>query len=119
MSNMATGVLGESLAKDYLVKQGYEIIETNYRCQAGEIDIIALDAGVLCFVEVKTRTSLKFGLPQDIINHLKLSRMARCIEYYTSEKKVKYELYRIDIVSILLNGTNIQDIDLIRNASLQ
>ncbi len=119
MTNIDTGSYGEKLASDYLVKQGYKILEKNYKCKAGEIDIIGIDQGTLCFIEVKTRTSRKFGLPEEIINKLKLARMARCVDYYNNETKNTYELYRLDVVSVELEGSRVSRIELIKNASLQ
>ena len=61
MKRRDTGIRGEKLARDFLKRQGYRIIETNYRCPEGEIDIIARHKDFLVFVEVRTKTSLKFG----------------------------------------------------------
>lgn len=119
MSNKTTGVFGEKVAMEYLVKNGYQILQTNYRCRAGEIDIIGINDGALCFVEVKTRTSRLYGLPEEIINKLKLNRMARCIEYYNNQVKKNYELYRIDVVAIEMEGSRVNRIELIKNATLQ
>ncbi|OGY29115.1 MAG: hypothetical protein A3F33_02005 [Candidatus Woykebacteria bacterium RIFCSPHIGHO2_12_FULL_43_10] len=119
MTNQTVGSFGEKLAVEYLIKEGYQILEKNWRCPAGEIDIIGLDQGALCFVEVKTRTNTNYGLPEEIITKLKLSRMARCIDYYNARTKNKHELYRIDILAIELEGTKVKRLELIKNATLQ
>lgn len=67
------GKLGEELAVDFLQKAGYEILETNWTFQKAEIDIIAKKDTVLAVVEVKTRSSLLFGLPQDFVNSKKFN----------------------------------------------
>lgn len=119
MNNQTVGSYGEKLALDYLLKEGYKILNTNWRCPAGEIDIIGIEQGALCFVEVKTRTNTRYGLPEEIINKLKLSRMSRCIDYYNAATKNKYELYRIDILAIELEGSRVRRLELIKNATLQ
>ena len=59
------GVWGEALVADYLREKGYKLAAHSYRCRFGEIDLIAWDKSVLCFVEVKTRTNTQMGLPRD------------------------------------------------------
>jgi putative endonuclease len=61
------GKLGEELAVDFLQQNGYEILETNWVFQKAEIDIIAQKENILAVVEVKTRSSIEFGLPQDFV----------------------------------------------------
>ncbi|MEE8424042.1 MAG: YraN family protein, partial [Thermodesulfobacteriota bacterium] len=66
-SKQSTGAMGEELASKFLKKQGYKIVEKNFRTSLGEIDIIALDKGTITFVEVKTRKSTAFGYPQEAV----------------------------------------------------
>ena len=75
MKRRHIGILGENLAKDFLKKRGYRILETNYRCPAGEIDIIARQKDYLVFVEVRTKKSLEFGSPEESITPAKKDRM--------------------------------------------
>ena len=105
MSNKEIGKYGENLAKEYLIKKGYEIIETNYRySRYGEIDIIALYKKELCFVEVKARKNDKFGTPMEAVTKNKLSKILSCIKNYISENKNLYfEKYGIDVISIEIN----------------
>jgi len=75
MKRRDTGILGEKLAKDFLKKRGYHILETNYRCPEGEIDIVARHKDCLVFVEVRTKKSLEFGSPEESITPAKQTRM--------------------------------------------
>ena len=74
----------EELAVSYLTSLGYRIVERNYHCQGGEIDIIAYDGKTLVFVEVKGGNSKAFGDPAERIDKRKLTRMLRCIDKYLS-----------------------------------
>lgn len=75
MKRRDTGIRGEKLAKGFLKKQGYRILETNYRCPEGEIDIVAKDKDSLVFIEVRTKTSLEFGSPEESITLTKKGRL--------------------------------------------
>lgn len=102
MSNISTGRYGEELARDYLVKQGYKILETNkHFSRFCEIDIIALDKNTLVFVEVKTRKTDKFGLPQEAVTQTKYQNIKNGIFLYLKENP-EYKKFRIDVVSIVL-----------------
>ena len=76
------GKLGEELAASYLQEKGYRLLERNYRCRLGEIDIVALDGEVLVFVEVRCRTSGRFGLPQESIRREKQAKLRKLAQYY-------------------------------------
>lgn len=81
----AEGQWGEALAADYLRKEGYEIYAHGYRCRFGEIDLIARDKdGVLCFVEVKTRTNLAMGLPREYVTPAKQKKLKTTALFYIS-----------------------------------
>ena len=82
MRRRETGILGEKLARDFLKKRGYRIIETNYRCPEGEVDIIAKDRDFLVFVEVRTKKSLEFGSPEESITPVKKERMIAVASRY-------------------------------------
>ncbi|MDO5436967.1 MAG: YraN family protein [bacterium] len=104
MSNIEIGKYGEKLACEFLIKKGYRIIETNYRySKYGEIDIIAADKDVLCFIEVKTRTNNRFGTPMEAITKDKLLKIYTCIKNYRAKNGLKFKRARIDAVSIELN----------------
>jgi len=85
-SKRARGIRGEDLAVTYLKKKGYKVIERNYRCQWGEIDLIARDKGTLIFVEIKSRSSSDFGLPQDAVDRFKQAKLIQAAKAYMAEQ---------------------------------
>ena len=102
MNKVLTGKFGEAKAKEYLEKQGYKILEMNrHFSKFCEIDIIALDKNTLVFVEVKTRKTTKFGLPQEAITKTKYQNIKNGIYFYMQENP-NYKKYRIDVISIIL-----------------
>jgi len=117
MKRRDVGILGEKLAKDFLKRKGYRITETNYRCPEGEIDIIAKQGDFLVFVEVRTKTSLEFGSPEESITPTKKERMKATAAHYQQTHSNLPPLWRIDVVAIELNpkGKPLR-IELIENA---
>jgi len=107
---------GEEVAAEYLKKRGYEIIAKNYRYNRAETDIICLGNGVLIFAEVKTRSSLSFGLPEESIARSKIKQLVKSAEGFISENPV-YENYekRFDVIAINAKGNEIK-INHIENA---
>jgi putative endonuclease len=99
-TNTELGRKGEKLAADYLIGKGLELIQFNYRKGRAEIDIIALDKKVLVFVEVKFRTSTKFGFPEEFVDKGKVKRIKTAAESYIFEKNWTADI-RFDIVSIV------------------
>jgi putative endonuclease len=117
MRRRDTGILGEKLACQFLVKKGYDIIETNYRCAEGEIDIIARQEDTLVFVEVRTKRSKEFGLPEESITAVKKERLRALAERYGQEHENLPGLWRIDVVAIQLDKKDgSRRIQLIENA---
>lgn len=98
------GKQGEALAAAYLQKKGFVIKEKNYRQKVGEIDIIAQEGNTLVFVEVKTRTTLRFGQPYEAITQQKQKQLRRVAEDYLSRNKKQDSIVRFDVVSILMNS---------------
>ncbi|MBI5071405.1 YraN family protein [Candidatus Falkowbacteria bacterium] len=94
------GQLGEKLACDFLRKNGYQIIDQNYRTRGGEIDIVAKDCEMIVFVEVKTRVSTAFGYPEEAIDGRKQHKLAMTAECYLSSHNLYDSDYRIDAVGI-------------------
>lgn len=99
---MEFGYWGEELAEKYLKKKGYRIVERNFRCKLGEIDIIALYGTELVFVEVKTRNSLKYGLPCESVTATKIRHLKRIAVYYMAMSVSRYRDARIDVIEILI-----------------
>ncbi len=103
-NNKQLGNYGEKLACDYLKKNGYKIIETNYHSQLGEIDIIAKFKKSIIFIEVKTRASEgEILYPQEAVDHRKQKRMLRVIEQYIWKNKIDDKKCQIDIIAISIN----------------
>src|SRR4030067_2650176 len=109
------GKKGEELALRFLKKKGFRIIEKNYVCKMGEMDIIAREKDTLVFVEVKTRTSTTFGPPQLAVNPKKQSQMSKVALNFLKEKRLGDVKARFDVVAILL-GPRGEEIELIRDA---
>ena len=97
------GKLGEEMAVEFLEKDGYKIVETNWTFQKAEIDIIAQKENVLAIVEVKTRSSLDFGLPQDFVKTKKIQLLVKAVDAYVTERDLDVEV-RFDIVAIHKEG---------------
>jgi putative endonuclease len=95
------GDRGEDLAAAALKKQGYKVLERNYRTPLGEIDLIARHQGVLVFIEVKTRTSARFGVGQEAVHYGKQSRYRKLADYYLKQKRLGEIAVRFDVVGIL------------------
>jgi len=113
--NREKGTKGEDLATACLKKEGYRIIERNYRCRYGEIDIIAMDKKDVVFVEVKGRESDTFGSPEEAIGPAKQKKISMVALHYLQEKGLDDHSARFDVVTIrfMPQGNQVQ---LIRNA---
>jgi len=99
-NNTEKGKKGEDIAVACLKKEGYRIIERNYRCLYGEIDIIAMDAGDIIFVEVKSRKSDNFGLPEEAVGMIKQKRISKAALNYLQEQGLADQNARFDIVAV-------------------
>jgi putative endonuclease len=99
-----TGILGEKLAGKYLEEQGYAIIGTNYRSRGGEIDIVASRDGMLCFVEVRTKSSRNFGTPGESVTPRKKKRLVLTAQDYVQKHGVCESDWRIDFIGVELDG---------------
>ncbi|MEQ9618286.1 MAG: YraN family protein [Deltaproteobacteria bacterium] len=100
-NNRSIGRRGEDIACKFLKKDKYKILEKNFACRQGEIDIIAEDRkGVLCFVEVKAKSSENFGLPEEAVTPRKQRNLLAAAFNYIESKKVKSKDMRFDIVSV-------------------
>jgi putative endonuclease len=99
-SNRETGMIGENIACDFLVKKGYKILSRNYSTKFGEIDIVAIQKGVTVFVEVKTKKGLEYGSPEEMFGKSKSRRVKNMAIIYLGGKET---LCRIDMVAVLLD----------------
>jgi len=101
--NKVTGNYGEELAKKYLKKQKYTILETNYTTKLGEIDIIAKDSDEFVFIEVKTRNTLLYGLPREAVTPYKQNKIRTVATEYIKKHKLFNEKLRCDVIEIIEN----------------
>ena len=97
------GKNGEQLAVKYLIKNNYKILETNFECRQGEIDIIAKDKQELVFIEVKTRTNNLYGQPSEAVDLTKQNHIKKVIAYYLYKNKLENSFIRIDVIEIKIN----------------
>lgn len=94
------GRLGERLAGDALEERGYRIVERNFRCRAGEIDLVATEGEDLVFVEVKTRRGSAYGLPEEAVNARKARKIRVIACYYLELHNLPECSWRIDVVAV-------------------
>lgn len=105
--NKVVGGAGEEKAKEFLIKQGYRIVMTNYKNVIGEIDIIAYEKDILVFVEVKYRKDDYFGLPREAVNYQKQLKIRKVATGYINRYKLHDKPCRFDVVEILGNEITI------------
>jgi len=110
------GRFGEEVASSFLVGKGYKIIEKNYRCKFGEIDIIAIRGDKLVFIEVKTRKGRKYGLPEEAVDFKKRDKLEKLALFYRSYHSKLPEVLQIDFIGVVLDGNrDLQDVKHIKN----
>lgn len=109
------GSSGESKAASFLTDNGYKILAKNYRTKFGEIDIIASDKDTICFVEVKARSTDRFGFPQEAILTNKKRRIAKAALLFLKERKLLDKKARFDVIAITFQK-DLPKVDLIQNA---
>lgn len=97
------GKKGEQLAVDFLLKNGYDILERNYRFDKAEVDIIAQKDTILAIVEVKTRSTVDFGNPQDFVKPKQIQRLVKAVDEYITVNGLDMEV-RFDIIAIVKRG---------------
>ena len=117
MKRKETGILGEKLARGFLLKRGYRIREANYRCPQGEVDLIAEQGGCLVFIEVRTKTGPGFGTPEESITAAKKEHLRAVAAQYRQTHEGLPQLWRIDFVGVELGprGRPVR-VELIENA---
>lgn len=109
------GDRGEEAAEGFLRRRGYVIVERNFRCPLGEIDLIALERGTIVFVEVKTRRTHGFGSPAEAVDRRKQQRLRRAAEVYLNRKRLHDRHARFDVVEVYWEDT-VPRCELIANA---
>lgn len=103
-AKLLLGKEGERLAENYLKEKRYKIVERNFRCAVGELDLIALDQRVIVFVEVKTRTGFGFGTPLEAVEFRKQQRMIHAAQYFLGTKRLGQRDARFDVVGVFWRG---------------
>ncbi len=109
--HLLQGRKGERIACRFLLRQGYDILARRYRSRSGELDVVAFEAGILVFIEVKSRSSRQFGEPWEFVDWQKQQKLRRSAEDFIAEHDMGQYAYRFDIVSVL--G---KEVSLFRNA---
>ncbi len=94
------GKSGEEIVATYLKRNGYKILEKNFRCKFGEIDLIAKKKGLLSFIEVKTRKKITYGTPAEAVNYIKKKHMYKTSEYYILKNNVDRKDITLDVVEV-------------------
>lgn len=118
-ANKCTGNSGEEIAAAFLSQRGYQILERNFRCKGGEVDIVARDRGEdrsLVFVEVKTRRDLSYGVPQLAVTPFKQRQISKAALTWLSKKRLHNCNARFDVIAILLDNNGHHAVEHIINA---
>ena len=112
----AEGTWGEALVADYLRDRSYRLVAHSYHCRFGEIDLIAWDGDTLCFVEVKTRTNTRMGLPREYVTTGKQTRLRKTALFYLSEKELDCPV-RFDVAEVYRSDSGaLERIEYMKNA---
>ena len=104
----SAGDYGERKACEYIKKNGYRVIEKNFRTRFGEIDLIATDGDTLCFIEVKARSSADYGTPEEFVTKRKQDRLWRTASIYIDKNSPEIENYRFDVVAVYLDNDSLK-----------
>ncbi|MBU3159264.1 YraN family protein [Clostridium frigoris] len=104
--NKDIGTFGEEIAETFLKNLGYKVIDKNFRCKCGEIDLIAIHKDYICFIEVKTRYGIKFGIPAESVTTYKQHKIYKTAQVYILKKNIIDWNFRFDVIEVLLNIDN-------------
>ena len=115
LDRIALGRRGERIAERYLRRNGYLILERNFRGAGAEIDLVAMDGETLVFVEVKTRRTAQAGMPQEAVNSYKQRHLRRAGEVYAQSRRAHDRPMRFDVVAILEDGSG-RHLELLKDA---
>lgn len=98
--NLTLGDRGEMAGAAYLVRAGYRVLETNYRCALGEIDVVAERSGRLAFIEIKTRKNHDFGAPEEAVHEAKQHKLIQLAQCYLKDRKCKERTVSFDVLAL-------------------
>lgn len=114
--NQNFGKSSENEALRYLKKQGYRILELNYKTTLGEIDIIARDKGTICFIEVKSRSSILYGQPKEALDKHKQHKISQSAVVYLKQKNSLEKRSRFDVLSVIRDENKQLSFELLKDA---
>ncbi|MBL4934911.1 YraN family protein [Clostridium sp. YIM B02515] len=115
--NKPVGSYGEEIAENYIKNLGYEIMSRNFRCNIGEIDIIARDGNYITFIEVKTRYDKQYGYPREAVTKGKQYKICKVAQFYILKNRIEKLTFRFDVIEVILNKyCNEYTVTLIKNA---
>jgi len=114
--HLLLGRKGERVACRFLIREGFDILARRFQARRGEVDLVALDRGILVFVEVKTRASRDFGDPSEFVDWRKQQSLRLAGEEFIARHDLGRYAYRFDVVAVIAPGTPRQDVALYRNA---
>ena len=119
MNHIDLGVKGEKLAQEFLKRRGYHILDTNFKCKFGEIDIIATKDDEISFIEVKTRSQDLFGSPAEAVNIAKQRHIYKVAQFYILSERMKDVPISLDVVEVYLYPKGKPRIVHMRNAIIE
>ena len=107
MNSTELGRYGEEKAVDFLKNQHCKILDRNFSCKQGEIDIVAQDNKEIVFYEVKTRNSLEYGKPVDAVDNYKQKHIWEAAKYYLYKNNMMNEFVRFDVIEVYLKNDRV------------
>lgn len=110
----ALGAYGEALAAKYLTQRGMVLLDRNWRCELGELDLVLRDGRVLVVCEVKTRSSLSHGTPVEAVTEQKAARLRRLAARWLADHELRPPEVRLDLVGVLVTGSGPAQLDHVR-----
>lgn len=114
--HLSLGDRGEMLAAGYLCEHGYQVLDKKVRTSFGELDLVVRKNDMLVFVEVKTRSTLRLGLPEEAVDQAKQKQITKLAEWYLQKNKMSNERVRFDVIALLYDGVSAPQIRHIENA---
>lgn len=111
------GAYGEALAARHLTEQGMVLLDRNWRCEMGEIDLVLRDGRILVVCEVKTRSSLAFGAPLEAVTEQKAARLRRLAARWLADHEIRPDEVRIDLVGVLVPPSGPVEVDHVRGVA--
>ncbi|MCL5056726.1 MAG: YraN family protein [Actinobacteria bacterium] len=117
LKRLTLGRAGEEAAANYLKKRGFHLLQRNFSCMLGELDIVAMDGPCMVFVEVRTKSVSSFGLPQESITRKKKQKLKQVASFYLLAKNIKDKPLRFDVIAVSVGPDGrVANIDHIVNA---